>query len=139
MKKKVLICASILLISALSFSFFTACDKDTDSHLEVTVYDVTGKILQPNAYVRAFTDNGTVELTGFTEGDGVFKTDFAAPGVFNLYVIKEFPDSAWNAQGYHCYLDGNSSVRLKEGETVATEIRLGSTYITTKDTLYPLI
>ena len=73
MKKKVLICASILLISALSFSFFTACDKDTDSHLEVTVYDVTGKILQPNAYVRAFTDNGTVELTGFTEGDGVFK------------------------------------------------------------------
>ena len=136
MKKKGLICASILLISALSFAFFTACDKDTDSHLEVTVYDATGKILQPNAFVRVYTDNGTVEQRGFTGDDGIFKTDFAAPGVFNVNVLKEIPDSVWNEQGYLCYLDGNSSVRLKEGEIVTTEIRLGSNLPPSRDPLY---
>lgn len=126
MKKKGIICASILLVSALSFAFFSGCDKDTNSYLDVTVYDPTGKIVQPGVLVVIGTDQGTVQDSGLTEGDGVYHATMYAPGVFNVIAYKEIVDTNLNKIGQYLYVQGKSSVRLKESETVQASVQLGS-------------
>lgn len=131
MKKKALLLAGALLFNTLGALVFTSCDKDTYSHLEVTVKDQLNNHTVPNAMVIINMDGGSIADTGYTNDDGVYKTEFAAPAVFNLYTKAFVIDTpAHPIDQYICYRTGSSSIRLKEGETVTAVIPLESTIYT---------
>ena len=58
MKKKILFASAMLFFSILPLAFFTSCDKDTNSYLEVSVTDEATKlpIGQPS-YVQLFNNS----------------------------------------------------------------------------------
>ena len=127
MKKKGLITLGVLFFSALGAITFQACDKDTYSYLDVTVIDHDTRLAVPNAAVTISAAGSTVGDYGFTDGDGLFSTKFAAPAVFDIYArmfimetdIDSISDPATITYTYRYYhRDGATSIRLKEGETV---------------------
>lgn len=127
MKKKGILLASILFVSALSFAIFTGCDKDTNSYLDVTVYDAAGINVQPGVLVKLSTGSGTIKDSGLTDSKGVYHATMYAPGVFDVEAFKEIIDTNENKQGRYLYVRGASSVRLKESETVEASVKLGTT------------
>lgn len=124
MKKKSLSLIGILLFSALSCGIYTSCDEDTTSKLEVTVVDPLGKTV-PNTMVVIGAKGATIRDTGYTDGAGMYKTEFGAPAIFEVYSKLYIPDSTLNSLGILIYIDGTANVRLKEGESESVTVRLG--------------
>ncbi|MBQ9587378.1 MAG: hypothetical protein IJR26_05945 [Bacteroidales bacterium] len=138
MKKKILALACLLLMGGLSVFFFAACDKDTNSYVEITVVDeLTGRPI-PRVFVKIdsnesdygdTTTSSAVNATGFTDITGTFKAQFSAPAIFNVYAVYE-ADTMYNEQydrvNFYCYRDGKGTIRLREGETVKNTIILMS-------------
>lgn len=138
MKKKGLITVGILFFSALGSISFQSCDKDTYSYLDVTVIDQATDRTVPHAAVTISADGSTVGDFGYTNGEGVFSTKFAAPAVFDIdarmFIIETVVDSISDPSSItythtysHC--DGASSVRLKEGETVDATVYINGDII----------
>ena len=125
MKKKNLILSVMLFFSILPMTLFTGCDKDTNCYLEVKVLGESS--VDPNsgaiipgapvagAEIEIYQDGGTVNAKGVSDGSGVFSTYFNAPAIVK---IKTRFDTGTSI------LRGESSVRLKQGETVTATINL---------------
>lgn len=124
MKKKSLSLIGILLFSALSCGIYISCDDDTTSKLEVTVLNPDGNVA-PDAMVVIGAKGATIRDTGFTDATGMYKTEFGAPAIFEVYSKLYIPDSAMNELGMLVYVEGSSNVRLKEGETESVSVHLG--------------
>ena len=124
MKKNSLTLIGILLFSALSCGIYTSCDEDTTSKLEVTVVNPQGKIV-PNSMVVIGAKGATIRDTGYTDEAGMYKTEFGAPAIFEVYSKLYIPDSTLNSLGMLLYIDGSANVRLKEGETESVTVHLG--------------
>lgn len=122
MKKKNWLIIGILLISLLSATLLTACDKDTWCYLDVTVTDVLDNKPVPDAWVKIDMEGSTIYDKGYTESNGVYSTKFAAPAIFNITVRLPYIDTLNPTTPY--YRQGVKSVRLKEGETVSASVIL---------------
>ncbi len=133
MKKKALPLLGILLISALSTAIFASCEKDTFCYLEVTVLDAKNNNLPaPGAWVKTqYVKNneqdpennvvGTISDTGQCDQNGVYRTKFAAPAIFTIMARIDEPDTV-NHKFF--YRQGERTVRLKEGETVTSTVKV---------------
>lgn len=125
MKKKGAVALGLLFFSMLGFAVLQSCDKDTYCHVDVTVVDQTNRQRVPNALVMIYVNGSTVGDTGYTNSDGVYNTKLAAPGVFNVKAQKQVSDCVGHdVSEWYCHRDGTASVRLKEGETVASTVYL---------------
>ena len=135
MKKKTLPILGLLFISALSFLSFGSCEKDTKCYIEVTVLDSRkDNMPAPGAwvkiqYVKNSEDDtnsnvvGTISDTGQCDQNGVYRTFFYAPAIFTIQARIDEPDSV-NHKFY--YREGERTVRLKEGETVTSSVKVTS-------------
>ncbi len=133
MKKKVLPFIGLLLISVLSATVLSSCDKDTWCYLEVTVLDSKkDNMPAPGAWIRVRyiknnpdnPDNpvfGTIDTITQCDASGVARTKLAAPAIFTILARIDEPDTV-NHKFY--YRQGERSVRLKPGEVVATSVKV---------------
>jgi hypothetical protein len=133
MKKKALPLLGLLLISALSTALFSSCDKDTFCYLDVTVLDSKNNNLPASGawvkiqYVKNNEEDpqnnvvGTIADTGQCDMSGVYKTKFAAPAIFTIMARIDEPDTLNNKKYYR---QGERTVRLKEGETVTSTVKV---------------
>ena len=133
MKKKCFTLFGLLLISALTTLFFTSCDKDTWCYIDVTVTDSKNdNAPAPGAWVKIqYVKNneadpqnsvvGTISDTGQCDNSGIYRTKFAAPAILTVTARIDEPDTL-NHKFY--YREGEKSIRLKEGETVTTTVKV---------------
>lgn len=127
MKKNFLALVCLILISGFSVFFFSACDKDTNCYVEVTVLDETTKAPIPGAFVKIDIDSSYINAQGYTNASGRFDTLFAAPAIFNVVAIYETGyDSIYTKDQFYCYRKGSNTIRLKEGEIVTSTVNVGS-------------
>lgn len=124
MKKKSLLFFGILLISALSSTLFTSCDKDTWCYLDVTVKDIETKQPVEGAWVMIDMDGSTIRDLGQTNSSGMYSTKFAAPAIFNITSRLDYIDTVNPTLKF--YRQGVKSIRLKEGETVSADVIIES-------------
>lgn len=120
MKKKRSLFFGFLLISALSSTLFTSCDKDTWCYLDVTVTDIENKQPVEGAWVKIDMNGSTISDLGQTNSSGIYSTKFAAPAIFNITSRLNYVDT--NNPNIRFYREGIKSVRLKEGETVSATV-----------------
>ena len=130
MKKKCLFILSLVLFSGLTM-FFSACDKDTNSYVDVYVVDEATKKPLPAAYVKIDIENSYVNQSGYTDGSGHYLTSFRDPAIFNVNVEYEGAEcygmnGEYDPLVYKCYRVGSNTVRLKEGETVEVTVNVGA-------------
>ncbi len=133
MKKKSLLLIGTLFISVLSTCLLSSCDKDTWCYIDVTVVDSRNEDKPaPGAwvkiqYVKENPSDPSNPITGnlVDKGQcneaGVYKTRFAAPAIFTVKARVDEPDTL-NHRSY--YREGEKSIRLKEGETVTTTVKI---------------
>ena len=133
MKKKSLSVFGFLLISLLSCTVFTSCDKDTWCYVDVTVLDAkNNNEPSPGAWVKiqyvkkndANPQNnvvGTISDTGQCNANGRYQTKFAAPAIFTVTARIDEPDTLNNK---YYYREGEKTVRLKEGEAVPVTVKV---------------
>ena len=133
MKKKSLSVFGFLLISLLSCTVFTSCDKDTWCYVDVTVLDAkNNNEPSPGAWVKiqyvkkndANPQNnvvGTISDTGQCNANGIYQTKFAAPAIFTVTARIHEPDTL-NDKYY--YREGEKTVRLKEGEAFPVTVKV---------------
>jgi hypothetical protein len=133
MKKKSLSVFGFLLISLLSCTVFTSCDKDTWCYVDVTVLDAkNNNEPSPGAWVKiqyvkkndANPQNnvvGTISDTGQCNANGIYQTKFAAPAIFTVTARIDEPDTLNNK---YYYREGEKTVRLKEGEAVPVTVKV---------------
>lgn len=133
MKKKSLSVFGFLLISLLSCTVFTSCDKDTWCYVDVTVLDAkNNNEPSPGAWVKiqyvkkndADPQNnvvGTISDTGQCNANGIYQTKFAAPAIFTVTARIDEPDTLNNK---YYYREGEKTVRLKEGEAVPVTVKV---------------
>ena len=133
MKKKSLSVFGFLLISLLSCTVFTSCDKDTWCYVDVTVLDAkNNNEPSPGAWVKiqyvkkndANPQNnvvGTISDTGQCNANGIYQTTFAAPAIFTVTARIDEPDTLNNK---YYYREGEKTVRLKEGEAVPVTVKV---------------
>ena len=136
MKKKSLSVFGFLLISLLSCTVFTSCDKDTWCYVDVTVLDAkNNNEPSPGAWVKiqyvkkndANPQNnvvGTISDTGQCNANGIYQTKFAAPAIFTVTARIDEPDTLNNK---YYYREGEKTVRLKEGEAVPVTVKVTGT------------
>lgn len=120
MKKKSILLTLALLISGLFVCTFTfsSCDKDTFCYVQVTVIDETNDTLVNNAYVKIDINGSSIWDEGYTNSKGVYNTHFAAPAIFNVnvkYIVNQESGE---------FRKGDTTIKLKEGETVTTTVYL---------------
>ncbi|MBR1766291.1 MAG: carboxypeptidase regulatory-like domain-containing protein [Bacteroidales bacterium] len=128
MKKKNLLLSVALFFSILPLALFSGCDKDTNCYLDVevvgeaTVNPNSGTVVSgapvEGAVVEIYQDGGSVYNSGITGGDGVYSTYFTAPAIVKIKAAYPLPTGG--------QLRGETSVRLREGETLSARITLSS-------------
>lgn len=133
MKKNFLLTILAVLLCGCAAVFFGSCDKDTNCYVHVTVLDqitdslgVKREVPVSNAFVKIDIDSSMVYSQGYTNANGVFKTMFTAPALFNVvakYIVVDTP--AYNPSEFVSYRKGNSNIHLKEGDTVYSIVYLG--------------
>lgn len=133
MKKKSLFFFGTLLISVLSTTLFSSCDKDTWCYIDVTVLDAKNENKPaPGAWVKIqyVKENesdpsnpitGSILDIGQCNSEGLYQTKFAAPAIFTVQARIDEPDDLNNKPYYR---QGEKSVRLKTGETVTTTVKV---------------
>ncbi len=124
MKKKILFASAMLFFSILPLAFFTSCDKDTNSYLEVSVTDEATKLPIPLAIIDITqAGGGTIHVSGITDNDGIFKATFKAPAIVKVKASLPRPDAQGGGERR-----GETQVRLIEGETLTAKIALTDQY-----------
>lgn len=119
MKKKLTLIPVLLFFSLLSMPIFSSCDKDTNCYLTVLVRDDATHAPIPLANVKVSQDGGSLQAEGITGVDGTFQTVFSAPAIVKVKAILPQPDGIGERRG-------ETSIRLKEGETVTATITMTS-------------
>lgn len=120
MKKKILFASAMLFFSILPMLFFTSCDKDTNSYLEVLVIDDTTKEPISGANVDITQSNGgTINVHGVTDNKGIFKATFKSPAIIKVKASLPRPIEQGGGERR-----GETQVRLLEGETLTAKISL---------------
>lgn len=117
MNKKITRISVLLLFSLLSMPFFSSCDKDTNCYLTVVVRDSGTHNPIPLANVEISQNGGTLHAEGVTDLEGSYQTYFVAPAIVNVEARLPMPDGVGERRG-------NTSIRLKEGETVVANITM---------------
>ena len=122
MKKKIHSLFVLLFISLLTIPFFTSCDSDTNSYLEVLVLDENTKKPVPGVNVELYQNNCDPSdynyQLGVTNAEGIFATYFLAPGIFSIKATLNVENGGQRR--------GTGTVRVIEGETKRTEVVLGN-------------
>jgi hypothetical protein len=127
MKKKILAIVCLALIGGLSIFSISACDKDTNCYVQITVVDEVTHAPIPGVFVKIDIEDSYVNAQGLTNEAGRFDTVFSAPAIFNVAAIYETGyDSVYTRQNFFCYRKGNNTIRLKEGDTVYSTVNLES-------------
>lgn len=119
MRKKIKLITVLLVFSLLPLTLFTACDKDTNCYLDVSVIDMTTKKPIKDVQIDVKQDGGMVKAHGKTDKTGHYTTQFSAPAIV---LIKADLSVANNG-----HRRAEMSVRLQDGETVEAEILLPQT------------
>ena len=120
MMKKILFASAMLFFSILPMAFFTSCDKDTNSYLDVFVTDDVTKLPIPAATVDITqSGGGIIHVTGITGPDGIFSTSFKAPAIVKVKATLPIPIAQGGGERR-----GETQVRLLEGETLTAKISL---------------
>ncbi len=122
MKKKSLIFSALLFLSILPISFFTSCDKDTNSYLDVLVTDEATKSPISGAKIEILqTNGGNVHETGVTNAKGKCSFKFVSPAIVKVKAALEIPIDMGGGERR-----GETQIRLMEGETLTAKISLTS-------------
>ena len=132
MKKKVAIIFGILLISGLSITLTTSCDKDTFCYLDVNVVapvlDSAGKAIEgtshtpDSCWVVINQTGGTVSDTQRLDQTGLHSYTFSAPAIFKIRARIHSIDTVNTKTCY--YYEGTKAIRLKEGERVTATVKI---------------
>lgn len=124
MKKKRFLSTLFLFISALSLATLVSCDKDTLCYVKVTVVDEANQNAPvKGAYVKIDNNGSSIYKEGETNDNGVYQTDFAAPAIFNVFVLDSAVwDTSYNK--FMGYRTGEGNFKLKTGETVEVSVVL---------------
>ncbi|MBQ3580611.1 MAG: hypothetical protein II975_06465 [Bacteroidales bacterium] len=75
------------------------------------------------AYVKIDNNGSSIYKEGYTNDNGIYQTDFAAPAIFDVNVV----DSVlWDTNYYKFmgYRTGNATFKLKTAETVEVTVVL---------------
>lgn len=121
------ICA--LIISMVSMFAFTSCDKDTDCKLKVHVVRKNDGRSMENVKVTVAKNGATLKAEGLTDASGIFEATFHAPAIFDVIGVMDVTETV-NDSINGSYEErvgqyfGQTSVRLKDGEEVSTELKL---------------
>ena len=114
----------LLCFSLLPSLFFTSCDRDTNSYLDVLVLDELTKAPMPGVIVETYQNNRDESDYNFRRGttgsDGIFSTYYGAPGIMSIYVYYNLPAETGGQRR------GSGTVRVLEGETKTAQIILES-------------
>ena len=119
MHRKKFLIPVLLFISLLSAPIFSSCDKDTNCYLTVLVRDEGTHAPIQLANVIVSQNGGSLHAEGVTGTEGTFETSFTAPAILNVKAALPQPDGIGERRG-------ETSVRLKEGETVVATITMTS-------------
>jgi len=115
MNKKRFLIPALLLLSILSLPLFSSCDKDTNCYLNVFVRDEATHAPIPNAKITVSQNGGSLYAEGVTAADGTYQTYFVAPAILNIKAV--LPLEVGERRG-------ETSVRLKEGETITATVTM---------------
>lgn len=118
MNRKRILIPVLLFISLLSAPIFSSCDKDTNCYITVLVRDEATHAPISLANVTISQNGGSLHAEGVTGTDGTFQTSFWAPAIINIKAVLP------NIDEFGGYRFGETSVRLKEGETVTATITM---------------
>ena len=126
-----------LLASVILLTNLTACDKDTDCGLDVTVVRSDNNTAVKDVHVTVGKQGATIGADGYTDANGKYSATFHAPAIFDVYaeylVYGTVYDTTYDAynmmtvtptevyKGKYC---NQTSVRLKDGETVDVQLKL---------------
>ncbi|MBQ6236753.1 MAG: hypothetical protein IJK07_00910 [Bacteroidales bacterium] len=125
MKKKILTLVCLVLIGGLSIFSISACDKDTNCYVRVTVVDEVTHAPIKGVFVKIDIDSSYINAQGYTDASGNFDATFTAPAIFNVAAKYETGyDSVYTRELFFCYRKGNNTIRLKEGDTVFSTVNL---------------
>ena len=116
MKKRVNTLLAILFFSLLPMSIFSSCDKDTNCYIDVLVLDGTTRKPISGANIEIKQDQGTLHDEGVTDATGIYSTHFIAPAIVTVKAKLDVGNSG--------YRTAETSIRLKEGETVTATVTL---------------
>lgn len=116
MKKRINTLLSILFFSILPITLFSSCDKDTNCYIDVFVRDEITRTPISGVNIEIKQNGGVVHGAGITDATGTFSTHFIAPAI--VIVKADLPVE----NGGHRRAE--TSIRLKEGETVTANITL---------------
>jgi len=121
MKKKISTLSLLLFISLLPLALFTACDKDTNSYVDVLVVNEEGRTPVSGVTVELYQQNCDPSdykyVKGITNLSGIFSTHYDSPGILEIEATLETPDGTRH---------GHGTVRLVEGETQTAQVSLGA-------------
>ena len=117
MNKKRTFIPVLLFFSLLTLPIFSSCDKDTNCYLTVLVRDEATHAPIPLANVTISQNGGSLRADGVTGVDGTFQTYFVAPAIINVKATLPQPEGVGERRG-------ETSIRLKEGETVTATVTL---------------
>lgn len=121
MKKKISILSLLLFISLLPVAIFTACDKDTNSYVDVLVVNEVGRAPVSGVTVELYQNNCDTSdykyTIGITDANGIFSTYYDTPGILEIEATLATPDGIRH---------GHGTVRLVEGETRTVQVALGA-------------
>ena len=127
MKKKIFALVCLALIGGLSIFSISACDKDTNCYVQITVVDEVTHAPIKGVFVKIDIDDSYINAQGYTNAMGRFDTVFSAEAIFNVAAIYETGyDSIYKRENFFCYRKGNNTIRLKEGDTVYSTVNLES-------------
>ncbi len=120
MKKKIHSFSLLLFFSLLPMAFFSSCDSDTNSYLDVLVVDEATKAPVSGAYVETYQFNCNSSdynyRAGSTNAEGIFSTYFLNPAIISIQVRLNLENGG--------YRMGTGTVRLIEGDTKTTQVVL---------------
>ncbi len=120
MKKKIHTFSLLLFFSLLPMTFFSSCDSDTNSYLDVLVIDETTKAPVSGVYVETYQFNCNSSdynyRSGYTDGSGVFSTYFLNPAIISIQARYNLENGG--------YRMGTGTVRLIEGDTKDVQVVL---------------
>ena len=129
MKKKRHILSAMLFLSILPMAFFTACDKDTHSYLNVKVINAETRKPISGVTVKIYQSGGHhdyINVIALTDGAGEVSCRFDTPGNVNIKAMLPIIriDSAYTPPLLDTigYYRGETVGRLIDGETVTREI-----------------
>ena len=118
MKKRINTLLVILFFSLLPMPLFSSCDKDTNCYIDVFVRDEVTRnpISGAKIVIKQDKPASTIHAEGITNNEGIFSTHFIAPAIVSVKARLDVDNGGFRT--------AETSIRLKEGETVTANVTL---------------